>query len=85
MDTVPGDVLNFQIYNIILKVPGVITIEEIAVHRFGSYLVVNITVGIDENSTVKKGDAIVTKIENLLYSNIEFLRRIYVHYHPASK
>lgn len=83
MDTVPGDVLNSQINSLILQVPGVIIIEEIAAHRFGPYLVVNVTVGINGKSTVEKGDAIATEIENLLYSNIEYLRRVYVHYHPA--
>lgn len=83
MDTVPGEELDKQIRRYLVSIPGVIEIEEINAHRFGPYLVVNVTVGIDGSLTVDKGDAIATKIENTLYAQIELLRRVYVHYHPA--
>lgn len=85
MDTVPGDALEKQIKNIVLHIPEVITLEEIGAHRFGPYLIVNLTVGIKGTLTVEKGDAIATEIEKALYSNIELLKRVYVHYHPAKK
>jgi cation diffusion facilitator family transporter len=85
MDTVPGEALEKQIKNIVMLIPEVIALEEIGAHRFGPYLIVNLTVGIKGSLSVEKGDAIATEIEKALYSNIELLKRVYVHYHPAKK
>jgi len=83
MDTVPAQTLADQITNLIQNVRGVKQIEEIHAHRFGPYLVVNVTIGIDGNISVAKGDAIASQVEEVLYQDIELLRRVYVHYHPV--
>jgi len=83
MDTVPAKTLAKQITNQTQAVPGVKQIEEIHTHRFGPYLVVNVTIGIDGNISVAKGDAIASQVERALYQDIELLRRVYVHYHPV--
>jgi cation diffusion facilitator family transporter len=84
MDAVPGDVLKQQILGIVRTLPGVQQVEEIHAHRFGPFLVVNITVGIDGALTVSEGDAIAEAIEEALLRDVEYLRRVHVHYHPAS-
>jgi divalent metal cation (Fe/Co/Zn/Cd) transporter len=53
-------------------------------HRFGPYLVVNVTIGISGEISVIEGDRIATAVEQLLITNIEMVRKVYVHYHPAS-
>ncbi len=83
MDTVPGDELEKQIRNVISPMTDVLTVEEINAHRFGPYLVVNITIGVDGTMSVANGDRIATRIENTLCNEIELLQRVYVHYHPA--
>lgn len=83
MDTVPAQTLADQITKLIQNVRGVKQIEEIHAHRFGPYLVVNVTIGIDGNISVAKGDAIASQVEEVLYQDIELLRRVYVHYHPV--
>ncbi len=83
MDTVPGDELEKQIRNVISPMTDVLNIEEINAHRFGPYLVVNITIGVDGTMSVANGDTIATRIENTLCNEIELLQRVYVHYHPA--
>lgn len=83
MDTVPGDELEKQICNVISPMTDVLTVEEINAHRFGPYLVVNITIGVDGTMSVANGDRIATRIENTLCNEIELLQRVYVHYHPA--
>jgi len=83
MDTVPAQTLADQITNQIQAVPGVKQIEEIHAHRFGPYLVINVTIGIDGNISVAKGDAIASQVEKVLYQDIELLRRVYIHYHPV--
>ncbi len=83
MDTVPGRPLARKIHGLLCDIPGVEQVEEIHAHRFGPYLVVNITIGVDGNLTVAEGDAVASQVERALYDNIEFMRRVHVHYHPA--
>ena len=83
MDTVPGQRLARQIPRLLAKVPGVEQIEEIQAHRFGPYLVINVTVGVNGSLTVTAGDEIATQVERSLYQEIELLRRVHVHYHPT--
>jgi len=83
MDTVPGDELEKQIRSIISPMTDVLKVEEINAHRFGPYLVVNLTIGVDGSMSVANGDTIATRIENTLCNELELLQRVYVHYHPA--
>jgi cation diffusion facilitator family transporter len=83
MDTVPGHSLAEQITGLLNPVPGVKSIEEIHAHRFGPYLVVNVTIGVEGLLTVAAGDAIASHVERVLYENIDYMRRVYVHYHPV--
>jgi cation diffusion facilitator family transporter len=83
MDTVPGQALHERITELLRTIPGVEQVEETQAHRFGPYLVVNVTIGIDGAQTVARGDAIATQVENTLCNGIEFMRRVHVHYHPT--
>ena len=85
MDTVPGHSLAQQITTLLDEVPGIIQVEEIYAHRFGPYLVVNLTIGIDGSLSVASGDEIAIQVDEILHRHIEFLRRVYIHYHPARK
>jgi cation diffusion facilitator family transporter len=83
MDTVPGQALHERIVELLAAIPDIEQVEETLVHRFGPYLVVNVTIGIDGGQTVARGDAIATQVESTLCDGIEFMRRVHVHYHPA--
>jgi len=83
MDTVPGEALAQQIGELLSTISGVKQIDEIHAHRFGPYLVVNVTVGVDGSLSVEAGDDIACQVEQTLYQNVDFVRRVYVHYHPA--
>ncbi|MDO9265425.1 MAG: cation diffusion facilitator family transporter [Desulfosalsimonadaceae bacterium] len=83
MDTLPGKQLAGQITELARSVEGVKHIEEIHAHRFGPFLVANVTVCVDGFLSVTEGDAIATKVENILIKNIEFMRNVHVHYHPV--
>jgi cation diffusion facilitator family transporter len=83
MDTLPGRELAQEIRTALHEVNGVEDIEEVHAHRFGPYLVVNLTIGVDGNLSVRAGDRIATQVEDILLARIEFLRRVYVHYHPV--
>lgn len=82
MDTVPGKELAEQVQRLLADVPGVMCVEEVYAHRFGPYLVLNVTVGIDGSLSVAAGDSIACEVERTLYEKIELLRRVHVHYHP---
>lgn len=82
MDTVPGEELAKQVQELLADVPGVMCVEEVYAHRFGPYLVMNVTVGIDGSLSVAAGDSIASAVERRLYDRIELLRRVHVHYHP---
>lgn len=85
MDAVPSQELYRQIAALLAKEPGVKSVEEVHAHRFGPYLVVNVTIGVDGDLTVAAGDCISTGVENLLYERFDLVRRVYVHYHPVSQ
>ncbi|MBN1424171.1 cation transporter [Candidatus Fermentibacteria bacterium] len=82
MDTVPGKALRQQIATLIRAMPGV-ELEEVQAHRFGPYLVANLTIGVNGSMSVEEGDRIATRVERTLCREIDFLMRVHVHYHPA--
>jgi len=82
MDTVPGKTLNRQIKSVLDGINQIEYIEEIKAHRFGPYLVLNITICVDGSISVHDGDEIATEVERSLIENIDFVRSVHVHYHP---
>jgi cation diffusion facilitator family transporter len=84
MDAVPSRQLRDQVTRLIENVPGVNEIEEVHAHRFGPYLVINLTICIDGRLTVTRGDQIASQVEGILYKNVDYLRRVHVHYHPGN-
>ena len=83
MDNVPSKEIAERIHELLDGVEEIKSIEDIHAHRFGPYLVVNLTIGIDGNLSVKDGDKIADTVESKLISGLEMLRKVYVHYHPA--
>jgi cation diffusion facilitator family transporter len=83
MDDVPGKSLCQQITEITRSVAGVRQIDEIRAHRFGPYLTVNLTIGIDGNLTVAAGDRIASDVEKTLMAQLDLVRTVHVHFHPA--
>jgi cation diffusion facilitator family transporter len=82
MDTVPGVELEQQIIEILKDVPGLIKLEDIYVHRFGPYLVMNLTIDVDGAIPVSEGDRIASMAEDKLRDSIDFLKTVHIHYHP---
>ena len=84
MDTVPGRELEGEILASLEDVVGLLAIEEVHAHRFGPWLVANLTIGVDGGISVRDGHRIATEVEQRLLSQVEFMRRVYVHYHPVA-
>jgi len=84
MDAVPSKALARQITRLLADLPDVHSVEEVHAHRFGPYLVVNVTIGVEGDLSVAAGDCIATQVEQLIYQHFDLVRRVYVHYHPVS-
>jgi cation diffusion facilitator family transporter len=84
MSTIPDPDLLSQVHALVLEATGVRAVEEVDVQRFGPYLVLNITLGIDGALSVQQGDQISSMVEEILLERIDFLSRVHIHYHPAS-
>ncbi len=85
MDSVPSGGLSDQIKAALTDETVVRQVEEIHAHRFGPYLVANITICIDGALSVAEADAIATSVEKKLLKRIDLLRKVYVHTHPAGR
>lgn len=83
MDNVPSTEIARKIHEILDGVGEIRSIEDIHAHRFGPYLVVNLTIGVDGDLSVTNGDKIADSAEARLLDGIEMLRKVYVHYHPV--
>ncbi len=83
MNIFPGGALTSQIRRLLETVEGVEDVEEIRVHRIGLYLLVDLTIGVDGTLSVAEGDRIASRVEDALWNEIEYLRHVSVHYHPA--
>jgi cation diffusion facilitator family transporter len=84
MDTVPGNALNEKVRQIVMNTAEVHQVEEVLAHRFGPYLVLNVTICIDGALSVAEGDRIATEVEQALSHGIDMVQRVHVHYHPVS-
>jgi len=85
MDAVPSRSLARQIDHLLKEIPEVGRLEEVHAHRFGPYMVVNLTIGVDGNLSVQEGDRISTEVERKVTNSIDLIRQVYVHYHPVKE
>ena len=84
MDTVPTRELGELVRATVAGIPGILALEEMQAHRFGPYLVINLTIAVEGGLTVAEGDAIAAHLERDLHRNLDLLRRVHIHYHPLS-
>ena len=80
MDTVPGEALNEKI-----SVECVKAVDKVLAHRFGLNYIINLTLSVDSQISVQKGDLISSLVEKKIKENIENVSAVYVHYHPREK
>jgi len=85
MNTLPGRKITEQIKARLADMEEVLDVEEIHGHRFGPHMVINITIGVSGSISVAEGDRIATMVEERLVSEIDYMRRVFVHYHPSSR
>ena len=82
MDTLPEDDFERRVSAVLKDIPGILRLEAVFVHRFGPYLVMNITINVDGAISVAEGDQIASEAEKRLRTSIDFLQTVHIHYHP---
>jgi len=82
MDSIPSKELSNQIKKALEDIKQIKQIEEIHAHRFGPYLVANITICLDGHTSVAEADSIANATEKKLLARIGMLRKVYIHCHP---
>jgi len=82
-DAVPSDILDRQARAVLRGIPGLASVEEVQAHRFGPFIVLYVTVGVDGAIPVAEGHRIASQVELRLRTQIALVRRAYVHYHPT--
>jgi cation diffusion facilitator family transporter len=85
MDTLPTNEMDTKIRSLLAKVEQVKNVESVHTHKFGPYYMANITIGVEGDLSIFQGDELADRIEQLLYDEIEFLRQVYIHYHPSTR
>lgn len=83
MDAVPSRMLAAKIAKLAAAIPEIKDLEEVHAHRFGPYLVINVTIGVEGAQSIAEGDRIASRLERAIKHEIECVRSVYVHYHPA--
>jgi cation diffusion facilitator family transporter len=84
MDAIPDDAFKEDVRKIALAVEGVQHVDDLGVHRFGPYFIVNLTIGVDGAQSIQRGHEIADNVEHKLLENFAgSLRKVNVHYHPA--
>ena len=84
MDTLPGQALNEKIKELAVQVPGVEAIESVKAHRFGQFLVINLTIFVDGKISVDEGNAIADRVEEALLNGIDYVQAVHVHFHSKT-
>ena len=85
MDAVPDKEFGNIVRELTLSVEGVRDIEDLGVHRFGPSYTIEMIIGVDGNITVDEGNKISHKVEERLMNHFhDSLRRVTIHFHPAS-
>lgn len=84
MDSFPDAAFKEDVKNIAHTVPGVMHVDDLGIHRFGPYFVVNLTIGVDGNLSIIAGHEIADSVEHKLVEHFGgSLRKVNVHYHPG--
>jgi len=82
MDTTLDRTVRTQIEAIARGIAGVLAVDAIRAHRFGPYLVLNLTITVDGDLSVAEGDAIASRVEAELERQMSLIREVHVHFHP---
>ena len=82
MDVSPSTEMKQMVTECAAEISGNMNVESIISHRYGVYYSLNITIGIKGNLSMNEADEISDQLEKLLLTRDEFLKFVFIHYHP---
>jgi cation diffusion facilitator family transporter len=83
MDYLPDEDFVRELKTEAMAVEGVRSIEDLGIHRFGPYFTVNMTITVDGDISVDKGNIISDSVEKRLLDKFSTgLRQVHIHFHP---
>ncbi len=86
MDSFPDDDFKKEVRDLALDVDGVHTIDELSLHKFGPYYIVNMVIGISGDLSINQGHEISDAVEARLLDHFRTgLRKVHIHYHPITQ
>lgn len=85
MATVPDPDLLRAIERYALSVEGITGVDNVRVHSFGQFMVVNMDISLEGSVTIQLGDRIADVLESILLKNINDLLEVHIHYHPEDR
>lgn len=74
-----------KIIRIVNRTPGVYGAHNIKVDNYGSYLVVNLHVKVNGNTTVEEADSLVANVESIILNKIPEIKYVYAYACPSNK
>ena len=82
MDVSPSTEMRQMVHDSAAEISDNINVESVVSHRYGVYYSLNITLGIKGDISMKVADNISDNFEKLLLSKDNFLKYVFIHYHP---
>lgn len=83
MDSFPDEDFKSEVRKIAMDVEGVMKVDDLGVHKFGPYFIVNMIIAVDGQIAVNKGHEISDEVERRLMTQFDQdLRKVHIHYHP---
>ncbi len=85
MDSFSDNEFKQEICNIAMKVDGVKMVDDLGIHKYGPYFIINIIIAVDGSISVNRGHEISDEVERELIKHYpNELRKVHIHYHPQS-
>ncbi len=83
MDRVPDEQFGRELRDVAMSVDGVRSVEEIGVHKVGTYFTLNITICVSGDISIDEGHDISHKVEDRLLDHFKGdINSVHIHYHP---
>ncbi len=84
MDSFPDEDFKRDVRKIAVGVDGVQHVDELGVHRFGPFFIVNMIIAVKGSISVAEGHSISDEVEQRLYDAFGGdLRKVHIHFHPS--
>ena len=68
-----------------LAMDGITGVDNVRIHSFGQFMVVNMDIALKGSISIQRGDELADILESVLLKNINDLMEVHIHYHPENR